>query len=169
MEKITHLISGLLDKQKSLYETLHDIALQDREHIVNMDVTALWQTTDRKKQLARDIQETTEMLFQSFRSGKGKVRPDNIKKTGNLTGGIEMLDVPLMEKAELRQRIQGIQRIKEDVALRSSENKRYLTDYLSVIDGIFSTLMPRKDNGRYSAAGKVDPAKNSQYLIQAEV
>ncbi|THB76340.1 MAG: hypothetical protein D3926_17965 [Desulfobacteraceae bacterium] len=166
MEKITYLIEGMLEKQLSLYESLELIILNDREYITKMDTGALWHSTDQKKQLALEIEQCSAGLVKFIK--KKSSLPRNNKEKLSLLNHIEGVDIPGKDKAHLRQMIHTIDQVKQNLEQRSTENQRYLREYLAVIDDIFSSFRPKKQ-GPYTYSGQVLDGDENRKLIQAEV
>jgi len=58
---------------------------------------------------------------------------------------------------------------KEEIQVLGKENKRYVQEFLSVIDGIMSNFAPAAPGDSYSYSGTMRPSKHASSLIHAEV
>ncbi len=158
MEKI----AGLFEEKLKLYTSLKDVVEQEKAYIVDMDLEGVWASVERKKELAGAIEEI-----------QGEIKalvPQGQARTGfSLSGMVDTLPLTLKEKSGLRKIGVGVDACKREISLIAQKNKQYLTEYLSVIDGIFSTVVNRSSLDQYGNSGGMRPSTDQAPLIEAKV
>lgn len=162
MEKIAGTIPELLEKELELYKTLQAVIEQEKAYIIDMDIEGLWASVDRKKELMEAIEK--------IREGIRGMLPDAGAKEGlTMTGIVGRLPLKLAEKARLKTLGFAVDACKKEITRLARENKKYITEYLSVIDGIFSTVVSLKNRDQYGNRGTVTRPKDQPPLIRARV
>ncbi len=167
MEKFAYKLEALLQKQAFFYKDLQNILEKEKIHIVDMDIDALWGTISRKKSLASSvecIQQEIVNLFQEVYSGL-----DLSDQSLCLSKVIKNMNLSPEKKAWLEKRQLEINTVKSKIANQSSENKNFINEYLSIIDGVFSTVLNRSDEKKYNNSGTVLKNNGNRHLIRAEV
>lgn len=167
MEKITHTIQEMLQEKLSLYTELNKILTKERAFIVDMNVNSLWKSTEEKKQLIYKIEIVKERLRTFMKEASGKMSEDLTPLT--FSEILKELPVHKKDKALLARVNSDIENQKNRIAIISRENKKYITDYLTIVDDIFLAVMDQKTEKKYSKAGSVLKNINNNYLINAEV
>ncbi len=167
MEKIADRIEHLLQEKVSLYQELQHILEEEKAYVVSMDVDSLWVTISKKKLLARRIESIRLEIFSFFGEINSGLKMDT--PSFSLAQVINTLNVSSEKKAELKKILFSINTCKKEITRGSSDNKKFIKEFLSVIDGIFSTVLDTKDKKGYNHSGTVlmDDGKNC--LIHAEV
>ncbi len=167
MEKFADKIEQLLQKKLSLYEKIQNILLDEKAYIVDMNVDALWDTTSKKKSLSLSIEAIRHeitCLFNEFYSG---LEMDT--QAMKLSEVIKMLNVSSEKKSNLKKIVMAIDTLKDDIGMLASNNKNFISEYLSVIDGVFSTVLKRDNKKKYNNSGIVAQDSSNSLLINAEV
>jgi|GEM_PF-2058917 len=167
MENITSMLSKVLHRQKALYEELNVLLETERECVVNMDVSGLWGSSERKKELVASIQELTESLVRRFK--KNSDAETEPKRTLNVSELINGLPCAADVKFELKKTWQAVKVLRDEVFTVSKENRRFINDYLAVIHDIFSVIHNPGGEVNYSPAGTVFSPDSSRSLINAKV
>lgn len=170
MENITGMVSSVLNKQKGLYQELSVLLADEKEYIVNMDVSGLWQSAERKKELVVSIEGLSLSLIDQFEENKPRENQSGEQtKPLQIFELINRLPCPVNIKSELKKTWQTIKMIKDEIAVISRENRRFINDYLSVIQDVFSTVSNPGHEKNYSQTGQVYSAGNSRRLLSAKV
>lgn len=167
MEKFADKIKNMCREKLVLYKELQDIFEQEKNYIVDMDVDSLWKMTDRKKQLALKIEEIREKIFCLLE--ENNVPLNSELKFFNLSHVIHCLPFSLKIKSDLKKIKIDLDIVKKQLASLTSENKRYAGEYLSVIDGVFATLISSETKEQYNNTGTMLKDKTEKYFIRAEV
>ncbi len=167
MEKFTEKITGMLQNKLSLYRELRNVLEVEKKYIVEMDVEGLWDVTERKKQLVFTIEELIGMILLQFKSQLYQIDMDT--DSFQVSKVINALPLSLRVKSELKKIGLSIADCKNEISRRAIENKRYITEYLTVIDGIFSTVVSITGKKQYSHSGHIIAVKEKHHLIDAEV
>lgn len=168
MEKIAVEMSGLLQETLGLYQDLKFVLVTEKEYIQTMDVKNLWESTDKKKRLAKSIEEIVlKMLGQAKQYA---IHLDMTVKNFTVRDVVSALPLRMQVKSKLKSLGDRIDACKKEISLLAYENKRYLTEYLTVIDGIFNTIRQAPAMNQYSKNGQVyAPGQTTTRLIHAEV
>lgn len=167
MEKFAYEIKGLIQKTLSLYEKIYDVLLKEKSHIVDMDVNSLWNTISQKKSLAMSIEAIKRESICLFNATYPGLETNTDLVTFPYI--IKIMNISSEKKVELKNLLLHIDTAKKDIKGLSSENSKFINEYLSVIDGIFSTVTNGKDNGNYSNFGHVLKQDGENHLIYAKV
>lgn len=167
MEKLADKIQDMFQTMMLLYKELKMLLEQEKNHIVEMDLDALWKTTDRKKQIAIEITQIKDQLRQMFE--KNKNGPDKTDKPFSLSHAINGLALGQRSKSGLKQTGLELKILQQELAALASANQRYTREYLSVINGIFATITGAEHREKYTSGGKILKDNAPKNLIRAEV
>jgi flagellar biosynthesis/type III secretory pathway chaperone len=159
MEKIAGDMSGLLQETLELYQDLKSVLVTEKQFIKEMDVKSLWVSTDRKKRLVQSIEEVISKILTQAK--QHAVHLEMTVQNFMVRDVVSVLPLRMKVKSKLKSLGLRIDACKKEIALLAYENKRYLVEYLSVIDGIFSTI-------RHQASGMDQYAKNGQVYSPGE-
>ena len=150
-----------------VYKELKKILEQEKDYITDIDVGSLWKMTDRKKQLASEIEQIRGRILCLLE--ENNVSLSMKSKFFNLANIINGLPCPSKIKYSIKKVKVELDIIKEDLAGLAASNKQYTNEYLSVINGIFATITGSENRELYTNAGMVLEDKAKKYLIRAEV
>ncbi|MEA1968363.1 MAG: hypothetical protein U9N77_09095 [Thermodesulfobacteriota bacterium] len=167
MENFAYKIEDYLQKKLLLYHELTLILKQEKEFIVDMDTEALWVSCSKKKELTAEIERVRSSIL--YLLDESHVEHGMDVRAFSLTALIRLLPVPAKIKSDLGKTRLAINLIKDELHGIASENRTYVREYLSVIDGIMSNFAEPVLNGCYSFLGYMCKAGNSNALINAEV
>ena len=167
MEKIADNISGLLEDTLDLYQELRHLLEAEKKYIVEMDVQKLWKATDKKKTLANSLETVIEKIL-----GQAKQYASHLEMTVTsfqVREIVSALPLTMRVKSKLKSIGNKIDACKHEIFLLANENKRYISEYLSVIDGIFATVVRPPAQEQYSQSGRILSSNDQNCLINAEV
>lgn len=167
MEKIAAEFLSLFEDTLDLYKDLKGLVRDEKEHIIEMDVKKLWAATEAKKSLALSIETLLTRIVE-----RANVHCTSFTMEAASFNGREMVDaLPLsaVHKFQLKKTLGSIDACREEVSVMANENKRYISEYLLVIDGIFSTVVGSSGQEQYSGSGMILPPKGKISLVNAEV
>ncbi len=167
MEKFTEKITSMLQEKLSLYQELINVLEVEKKYIVEMDVAGVWAVTDQKKQLISGLEKIKEKFLDLFKTHLFEKELD--EGSFQVSKAIDRLPISMQIKSEIKKIIHDIHGCKTEISLRAGENKQYITEYLSVIDDIFSTVVSSTNRKQYSPSGHTIAVKDRQHLIDAEV
>ncbi|WDP89783.1 MAG: flagellar protein FlgN [Desulfobacter sp.] len=165
MENITRMIPELLNKKLGLYEQLRMVVEAEKAYIVDMDIQGMWSATEEKKRLVAAVETVLSTLREGFAH---RISGRDSKKMG-ISDMVDFMPVSLEEKASLRHIIIRIRALKREISILSRENQRYVTEYLSVISGIFSTITNTNAKKQYGRSGVMMPPQETTRILHAEV
>lgn len=167
MENFACAIENMLQEKLLLYQELKKIFEQEKKYIVDMNVDSLWETLERKKQLALEILGIRERIFSLFEEKKLSL---NMQASAfSLSQVINSLPLPVKTKSGLKKVKVKLETLKKEITALASENKRYTNEYLSVIDGIFATIIGTENKKAYNNTGKVFTDNSVKTLLRVEV
>ena len=165
-EKFAYKIEELLQKKKKLYKKLYNTLEKEKNYIVDIDVDSLWSTISRKKSLILSIECIRQEIACLFNETHSSLNlNDQIFRLSNV---IKAMNFSSEKKAEIERLRLEINTIKSDIASRSFENKNFINKYLSIVDGVFSTVLNIEDEKEYNNSGTV-LNNNVSHLISTEM
>ncbi len=167
MEKFTLQIKSLLNEKLELYKTLNRIVKEEREYIIKMDTAALWRSTEEKKKIASNIESLRGNIMKCL--GEKSGRKDETGNPFSLSYLIRTLPVSKETRNELKQVKLVIENEKNELARVALENKKYVREYLCVIDDIMSVVVDNSRQAQYNFSGVMPGTKNTNRLIHAQV
>jgi flagellar biosynthesis/type III secretory pathway chaperone len=167
MEKIAGDMSGLLQETLDLYQDLKSVLVTEKSHIEKMEVQNLWATTEKKKRLVQSIEDKVAKILEQLngRTASFDMTVQNFK----IREVIAALPLKIEVKSKLKTLANRIDACKKEITLMAYENKRFIVEYLSVIDGIFNTVRQGTGQKQYSQTGQVYASGENTRIINAEV
>jgi uncharacterized protein YoxC len=167
MEKIAGDMSGLLHETLDLYQELKHLLETEKKYITDMDVEKLWTSTDKKKQIVGSIESLVNKILDRVKNYVSHFQMD--VRSFRVREVVSALPLKMKIKSQLKQIGSRIDAVKQEISLLAHENKRYIVEYLSVIDGIFNTIKKKPDQDQYSQYGRILPSNETTRLFNAEV
>jgi len=167
MEKIAGDMSGLLQETLKKYQDLKSLLEIEKKYITDMDLKKLWLSTEKKKALVSSIESIITKILGQVKHYISHLEM-NIKsfRVWDLVAAL-----PLRIKAKSKLKAIGlkIDTCKREIAVLVHDNKRYISEYLSVINGIFNTVGRPTGQDQYTRNGYMIPPRDNTSLINAEV
>ncbi len=165
MEKFADSIETLLQKKLASYKALTELLTQERGAIADMDLAALWEASDRKKEIGKNIESLrSSILFLFDQQG---VEHSMEVGTFSLAQLMSLVSFSKPEKAALAAVEFFINKEKAEVARLAMENQTHVRDRLEVVEGLVATLLPIPDEGWYGWKGsEILPAKANCFISQ---
>lgn len=144
-------IEKLLKKKLSIYSELTSLLEAETSYIVKMDVNSLWSASTRKKELASDIEKLRNSIV--FLLDEQQIDHGIDSKRFDLAALIRTLALPARVKADLEMIKIAIEREKIQIRQIASSNRKYIQDYLGVIEGVLSTITGDSKHHSYGRRG----------------
>ena len=149
-------INALYLQKIELYEALADLFEQERKSLESTDLDAMWKFSDQKQRIStRLVQIRNDILTALTRAG---ISHDMNASTFHTPTVISL--VP-KEPGQVLQKIHiSLVMIKNKVHSLSQENKKFVTDYLGILDELIGIITnaantpPVYDKARYCRTGK---------------
>lgn len=167
MEKFTPEIEKKLNEKLFLYRELNDLLKEERDFIVKIDVDSLWKTAQEKRRISDRIQAIREEILSCMERQMGVENLDI--HSFSLSMLIRTLPVSNDQKMRFRQIKLAIDAEKDELKQAAQDNKRYVREYLVVIDDIMAVAVDNSNQAQYSHTGVMPTTKSSNRLIHAEV
>jgi len=167
MEKMNCNMLKTLQQKFVLYCDLVSVMAKERDYIINMDIESMWSACSEKNKIAIDIKKIKKEIA-------------DIVKPYTLLFDMDMSDADLFEiiraipardkvKSELSDIVVEINLKKDELRMLSSENEKYVREYLEVINDVMSTIVGASNDRHYTYAGTSDSLVRQHCLINAEV
>ncbi|MBF0303483.1 MAG: flagellar export chaperone FlgN [Desulfamplus sp.] len=144
-------IEKLLQKKLAIYTELTSLLESETNYIVKMDVNSLWSASTRKKELATDIERVRNSII--FLCNEEEIDHGMDLKKFDLANLIKIMPLSARVKADLEIIKIAIEGKKREIRQIASSNRKYINDYLGVIDGVISTITGGSKNQSYSKKG----------------
>jgi len=167
MENFTPDIEEMLNEKLFLYKELNALLKSERDFIVKMDVDSLWKTSEQKRKISQKIQSVREKILYHIEENYGSSDMDI--RSFSVSYLIRTIPVPKNLKILFRKIKIAIENEKNELSQVAFENKKYVQEYLSVIDDVMSVVVNNSKNAQYGYTGIMPNIKKSNCLIHAEV
>ena len=167
MENFTPAMETLLTEKLQLYRRLNQLLIDERQAIVNIDVDTLWENAEKKKELAGNIRQLRRQILDLVSQESGFT--DMTEASFSLAYLIRTLPISSEDRALLRKLTRCLDDEKNQLAQSASDNKKYVDEYLSVIDEIMGAAVDNSGNTQYTHFGAVPDSKMQKCLIHARV
>ncbi|NOX34973.1 MAG: hypothetical protein GXP56_14805 [Deltaproteobacteria bacterium] len=167
MENFTPGIEDMLDEKLSLYRKLNVLLKEEREFIVNIDVPSLWKSSEKKKEITKKIQKLREKILYHIEDRFGTNDMDI--RSFSISYLIRTIPVPKELKIKFAKIKLAIANEKDELAQVAIDNKKYVTQYLMVIDDIMSVAVDNSKQAQYDLSGTLPGTKSTNCLIHAKV
>ena len=167
MENFTPDIEDMLNEKFALYKQLNALLKEEREFIVNIDVDSLWKSSEQKRKITQKIQGLREKILYHLEEKFGTNDMDI--RSFSVSYLIRTIPMPKKLKTRLGKIKLAIENEKNELAQVAAENKKYVQEYLSVIDDIMSVAVDNSSQAQYNLSGTMPGTKNSNCFIHAQV
>ncbi|MBF0259440.1 MAG: flagellar export chaperone FlgN [Desulfamplus sp.] len=138
METLYYNIKNLFQKKLQIYSELALLMEAETGYIVKMDVNSLWAASSKKRELASDIEKLRNSIV--FLLDDKHIDHGMDLRTFDIAHLISTLPLSSREKADLEMLKIAIEGKKNEIRQIASSNRRYIQEYLGVIDGVISTI-----------------------------
>ncbi len=165
MEKIAHRLEELFQQKLGLYRELKQTFEQEQKDITEIDVDGLWKTVACKNRIIRDIQALRATILSFLRDNRIR----STEATFNVKAVISNVPGLDREKSGLKQVCTELTLIKKELGSLAQANRRMVTEHLSVINGVFSTITRIENREQYTPVGNISGKRPSTPLIRAQV
>jgi len=150
-----------------LYQQLNILLKEERGFIIKIDVDSFWKRSEQKRKITQEIQELREKILY-YLEGKFGVNDMDVSSF-SVSHLIRIIPAHKELKIKLGKIKLAIENEKNELAQVAFENKKYVQEYLLVIDDVMSVAVDNSKQAHYDVSGVVSEAKNSNCLIHAEV
>lgn len=151
METFAYNIENLLQKKLGIYSELTSLLEAETGYIVKMDVNSLWAASTRKKELASDIEKLRHSII--FLLDDKQIDHGMDMRTFDLDRLVKILPLASRIKADIEMIKIAIDGKKNEIRQLASSNRRYINEYLGVIDGVLSTITGNSSQQSYAKRG----------------
>ena len=129
-------IEKIFHKKILLYQDLLDVLNQERDSIKDIDVDTLWKISDEKREITSKIEVLRQEIFDELtRLSIPHGMDISTFKTAEILSLLPNDIVERLRKAHL-----ALVSLKAEVQMRLGENKRFVGEYLSVLDELIGII-----------------------------
>ncbi len=166
METSIHDIETLFYKKIKIYEQLVEICTQEKKSLESADIEAMWRYSDQKQKISNRIVEI-RMSILTILNKLGFLH--GMDATTFHTPKIISL-VPGKQRQNLQKIYVPLIMIKNRVRLLSEENKKFVEDYLGILDELIGIITNAgKPKPVYDKMSSCNGAKKTNVLLHKEV
>jgi hypothetical protein len=167
MEKLAHTIENMLGEKICLYRKLKTLLEQEKRYVADMDTAALWETAAQKKQIVIQLETLRRDLLGLLEKRSTQLNMGD--SPFKLVDFVKRLPDSKETKSRLNRIVLDLEYDKKEVSTMAEANKKYIHEYLSVINDIFSIAVDSADKRQYNPSGSFTGYKEKNRLINAEV
>ena len=167
MEKFSGTLEDLFQDKLLIYQELKTIIEEERDYISALDVDSLWKMAERKKQLALQIEDRRSRIIDLIQ--KHRMPIEMTVGTFNTTRIIQEYPVPEKFKFGLKSLNVQLNTVKKEITVLGTNNRQFVNEHLSIVDGIFATITGVENGKRYNRNGMVYNNPDDKPLIRAAV
>ncbi len=165
MEMSVNKIEALFHKKIEVYQELIDIFTQERKSLDKADMESLWAFSDKKQSLATRITEIRMGILSQIT--KAGISHDMNATTFHTPKIISLLPKKLGRK--LHKIYVSLISIKNNVRSLSEENKKFVEDYLNILDELMGILTNAgKPKPVYDNKSNCNNGKRTNLLLHRE-
>ena len=158
-------IETLFHEKILLYGDLLDVLEQEKKSITEIDIEGLWGISEKKQQIASKIENIKKKIILTLKdaSPSSDVGEDQFEIS-------QILSVVPSEIAERLKKVHvTLLSLKNDVQVFLSENKRFVGEYLNVLDDLIGIITDSGSPGEIYGKDRCSGRLNSQLLLHREV
>jgi len=129
-------IESLYQEKIILYQDLLDALETERKSIINIDVDALWEISEKKSRIARKIEKKQQQILVQLKGMPVRY--------GMYISSIDAQKILDLLPNEIKERLKKVKvtlgTLKKEIQVRLKENKGYVGEYLTVLDEIIGVV-----------------------------
>ncbi len=158
-------IETLFHEKILLYRDLLDVLEQEKKSITEIDIEGLWGISEKKQQIASKIEDIRKKIVHTLKDASPS--PDVDEDQFEIS---RILSVVPSEIAERLKKVHvTLVSLKNNVQVLLSENKRFVGEYLNVLDELIGVITDSGSPGEIYGKDRCSGRLNSQLLLHREV
>ncbi len=171
MEIFACKLENILKQKFALYCELLSVMEAERSYIINVDIQSLWTACAEKKKITIKIEKIKSEIIDLINQNSLNFDMEYDLDPAKLSIMRIIRQIPAKEKYKLGiiALVRNINLKKDELHVISSENGKYVREYLDVINDIMSTIVGFSNENSYTYAGRSNALVNGHCLIDAEV
>ena len=165
MKTLGLTIETLFHEKILLYGELLDVLEQEKKSITEIDIESLWRISERKQQLASKIDGIRKKIIRTLKDAapSSEVNEDRF----------EISQILPMVPSDIGERLKKVQvtliTLKNHIQVLLSENKRFVGEYLNVLDELIGIITDTGRSGETYGKDRYTGKLNSHLLLHREV
>ena len=166
MESSASRIATLINDKIFLFQDLVEILKDEKKSILDIDVDSLWAFSEKKQGIASKIENIRKEILEILKGDRINHGMD--MKSFSLTKVLDLL--PNDVKENLSKANVSIILLKKEVNCLATENKKYIQEYLGVMDELIGTISNVSDPSPVYGKNKYPgQKKSSSFMLNTEV
>ncbi len=158
-------IETLFHEKILLYRDLLDVLEQEKKSITEIDIEGLWGISEKKQQIASKIDDIRKKIIHTLKAASPS--PDVDEDQFEIS---RILSVVPSEIAERLKKVHvTLVSLKNNIQVLLSENKRFVGEYLNVLDDLIGFITDSGSPGEIYGKDRCSGRLNSQLLLHREV
>ena len=169
MEAFGLTIKTLFHEKIMLYRDLLDVLELEKKSITEIDIESLWEISNRKQQIASKIETIRNKILHSLKDAPASfdMHENDLNDPYDIS---KILSVVPSEIAQgLKQAHLTLISLKNDVQVFLSENKRFVGEYLSVLDELIGIITDSGNPGEVYGKDRYSGKLNANLILHREV
>ena len=158
-------IETLFHEKILLYRDLLDVLEQEKKSITEIDIEGLWEISEKKQQIASKIEDIRKKIIHTLKDASPSPDVDEDK--------FEISRILSVVPSEIAERLKKVHvtlvSLKNNIQVLLSENKRFVGDYLNVLDDLIGVITDSGSPGEIYGKDRCSGRLNSQLLLHREV
>lgn len=164
MDIVTAKIETLFQEKLLLYQDLLEVLKQEAACLGEVDVDRLWQFSKAKQDLAVRIDEIRHQILAVLTDASIEHGMDT--SSFNVSKIMTLLSAPLYQT--LRRFNMSLMTLKDEIQTLAAQNKRFVEDYLKILDDLMGIITATDQNDSvYAATPHTD--RRANLLLHTEV
>ncbi len=160
-------IETLFHEKILLYGDLLDVLEQEKKSITEIDIEGLWGISEKKQQIASKIEDIRKKIIHTLKDASPSHGMDVDEDQFEIS---RILSVVPSEIAERLKKVHvTLISLKNNIQVLLSENKRFVGEYLNVLDDLIGIITDSGSPGEIYGKDRCSGRLNSQLLLHREV
>jgi len=158
-------IETLFHEKIMLYRDLLDVLEQEKKSITEIDIEGLWGISEKKQQIASRIENIRKMIIHTLKDASPSLDMDEDQ--------FDISRILSVVPSEIAERLKKVQvtlvSLKNNIQVLLSENKRFVGEYLNVLDELIGVITDSGSPGEIYGKDRCSGKLNSHLLLHREV
>ncbi len=167
MEEFACKLENMLKQKLDYYDELVSVMEDEKRSIIDMDVESLWNACAIKKKIGLNIKKIREEILSFIE----QAWPSSGVSVGDLTllQLTKYISIPEKMRSNIGKIIFDINIKKDELHMLALEHKKYINEYLGVINDVMTTIVGFSQEEHYGITGASHTMGRLNRIINTEV
>lgn len=166
METCADRIAPLINEKILLFQELVNVLKEEKKSITKIDVDALWGFSEKKQRVSKEIEEVRKKILDIL--SEEEIEHGMNPSTFHLNKVMDMISG--YKNEQIRHANAEIMLLKKEAGSLATDNKRYVQQYLGVLDEMIGAISNASDPPPVYGKNKYAMKKNrSSFMLNTEV